>query len=517
MKNWMKSLFACLGIAALLVLGGERVARADDNTCDACVLKDAHGADVKGAAEECLAAFAKPAACIKLTLATNCSPDSQVVAKTLDGQPIAADKQPFSAKCEETDKKSVTVTADPQKLKPFSAQPITVEVAGISLSGKLPNISDTKATPDKTKGSTTTDPPKPQNPPVDIDPATPMQSAKAPEAEDLFKDGEGKDGTRIIYVHENFAIDARSAKFVTESDRVVIRFIARQAVLCRYYAVADDKNEYKPQIGRVGGQEGLSTILKGGSLVGYSEAGQPPPPVLSCGKQTENGDGPGRLTIKGGEDQGDTYASVDFIFGPFTNDQLTFHLFRHDRVFSGNDMQGDIKIANHQRYVGWVDVMVLASFLKHPNQDISVVPENGTELTRINVSEEYHQIDVAAQVKFFAHCWGEGVNPWFQPQDLAASSLCIGLGSGFSLLHPTERFYPIGFNITIARYLSLNSMLILERTKELASGYNSGDVFSGSASDVPTNTRLTPGLALGVGIDPTLVGALVGQIVKAGL
>lgn len=79
------------------------------------------------------------------------------------------------------------------------------------------------------------------------------------------------------------------------------------------------------------------------------------------------------------------------------------------------------------------------------------------------------------------------------------------------------RFYPIGLNFTIARYLSLNALLLLERTTELAPGYSAGDVFSGKADDVPVTNQISPGLALGVGMDPTLLGDLVGQIVKAGL
>lgn len=60
-------------------------------------------------------------------------------------------------------------------------------------------------------------------------------------------------------------------------------------------------------------------------------------------------------------------------------------------------------------------------------------------------------------------------------------------------------------------------MLLLERTTELAPGYSSGDVFSGKAEDIPTTNRIAPVIALGVDMDPTLLGDLVGQIVKAGL
>ena len=217
--------------------------------------------------------------------------------------------------------------------------------------------------------------------------------------------------------------------------------------------------------------------------------------------------------IRDGE--GAKLGHVDFTFGPFTSSQLKFHLFRHDRGFKGNDLEAQVDIANHQRYVGWIDLVVVGTMLSEPHHEISVVRENGTELRRISVDDVRQQIDLVAQVKFFGVCSGEG-NGWFQPQNLNVANACLGIGSGFSLTHPTERFYPLGINATLGRYLSLNLMSVLERTERLAPGYAAGDVFSGGADDVPTEERVVFGGGLGIGLDPTLLGDLVGQIVKAG-
>lgn len=319
--------------------------------------------------------------------------------------------------------------------------------------------------------------------------------------------------TKYIYVHENLSVDPASAEFVTESDRVVVRFFARTAVLCRYYASSDAKNEYKPVPGRVGGREGLNSILAKSGLVGEGDK------LNSCGVENglqevgTNADGTQRFKpIDDGAKQG--YA--DFTFGPFTSEDLTFHVFRHDAAFKGNDLEGVVKVANHVRYTGWFDVSTVVSALASPHQNVSVRPQNGTEITRLNVAEESYHLDLVAQVKLFLACTGEG-NHALESQDLQTAGACLGVGSGFSLIHPTRRFYPLGLNVTVAHYLSLNALLSLEKATTLAGGYKNGDIYSGSANDIITHNRLVPGIALGIGLDPTLLGEIVGAIVKAGI
>lgn len=411
--------------------------------------------------------------------------------------------KPFTIKCTgANDTVNVEVSA-PDELEKIAAKPVTLKFgANFTTTGKAaaPKVSSND---DDSQGD---DSPKEKREalPIDVQPvngALCIHEVKTPPK-----------NTRYIYVHENLAVDVASAAHVTETDRVVIRFIARKAVLCRYYATSDEDNKYEPQVGRVGGREGLASVLEKSGLVaadGTLESCNIPAGLKNTGT---NDDGTQRFEPYGA---GTAYDHVDFTFGPFTSEQLTFHVFRHDGGFKGNDLEGEIKVANHQRYVGWFDVAMVGARLQAPAQSIEVTRQNGTELTRLGVREEVYRFDLVAQVKLFLACSGDSNDP-FQPQDLQVAAVCFGVGSGLSLTHPTERFYPLGLNLTIARYMSLNVFTMVERTTEIADGYAGGDVFSGSADDVPSRKRLATGLALGIGLDPTLLGEVVGSIIKAG-
>ena len=406
---------------------------------------------------------------------------------------------------------TLTIKADPAELKKQTGKKVELSVLSGPIDVKATASYEAKKATTKTSataggqgGS------KPTPLPMDIVPSMRRMTA--------FKNK--KHGARYIFVHENLAIDPESDPATTETERVVVRFIARQAVICRYYATSDDKNEYKANPGRVGGREDLANILKS-IKVGEKKSDHKLP--SSCGYPLKvdpngnEGDAEGQpvryvpATVEGNEP-----AYIDFTFGPFTSDELAFHLFRHDRDFKGNDMEGSVKLPNHLRYVGWIDLVVLGSRTLGTNNVISVNKQNGTELTRLSVSDQRDQMDIAAQVKFFLACTGRG-NGVGKPQDLQVAEFCFGFSSGLSLTHPTQRFYPLGVNFTFFRYLSVNGLVMLERGRKLAPGYNDGDLFSGSADHVPSHERIIPGLALGVGLDPTLLGDLIGKIIKAGL
>ncbi len=444
------------------------------------------------------------------TVDSPCAPGSMTAKLTKTGDATAITDNTVTAVC---DNNKLKVTADGDKVVKLNGTDLTLTVTSpnLTFSAKASYAgapspaaasTGTAGGGDAAGGKTSA--------PIDIEPITLLGTGI--DYSKLFERHEP--GTKYIYVHENLAIDPSSEKFVTESDRVVVRVIARKALLCRYYVTSDDKNEYKPELGRVGGRTGLTDVLQKSGLVGAAIPTSTT--ATSCGYALTDASGPGQaghFTVQG---DGAYYSYVDFTFGPFTNELLAFHVFRHDRDFQGNDLEGVVKVPNHQRYVGWIDLMVVGSTTFARNDVISVQRDNGTELTRINTSDQREQLDVVAQVKFFAVCNGSS-NQAFKAQDLNEAGICLGLGSGLSLTHPTERFYPLGLNLTVARYLSFNSHFMLERGKTLASGYSAGDLFSGSAADVPTHERLLPGISFGVGLDPTLLGDLIGQIVKAGL
>lgn len=464
--------------------------------CSACTTTPQASADL------CLKQLAdKPSGCFEYA-APGC-----VAATAAQTVPLGAAGEPFAASC--TGGK-VTVTADAAKLTSLAGKAVTVTIGAQTFKATVPAPADDRSEDAaSTNEASTSEEPTP----IDIEPRVPTKQDIM--FRDPYLDGEGADGVRYVYVHENLSVDRRSAKHVTESDRVVIRFIARKAVLCRLYAASDEKNEYKPSVGRVGGREGLTALLKNWKLVGAGDA-----PTKSCGEDLTPSGEEGRFLVPkvknpAGQDAYE-YEYTDFTFGPFTSEQLTFHLFRHDRQFKGNDLEAKINVANHQLYVGWADFVVVGTTLFEKNHQISVVKQNGTELTRISVSDDRQRVDLAAQIKFFAVCTNRS-SRWFHPQDLQEAPACFGISSGFSVLNPTRRFYPLGVNVTLGRYLSINAMSVLQRSAELASGYVVGDLFSGPAADVPKHERLVLGAGLGVGLDPALVGDLIGGIVKAGL
>ena len=491
-------------VLVVILLGTSHVLATDQ--CKVC---DANKG--QGELDNCFKDLLKNPSKNCFTLNEACDPASMTstLTKTADAKPIT--DRTVAAACYNN---TLKVTADGDKLVKVKDTALTLSVVSpnVSFSAKATYAGPPQDTGDGEGGGDAGGGSKQgaSTPaPIDVEPISIRGTGT--DYSTLLKSRQRD--AKYIYVHENLAIDPASDKFVTETDRVVVRVIARKALLCRYYVTSDDKNEYKAEVGRVGGRTGLADVLKKSGLVGGEI---PSDKTRSCGYELTEANGPmqkGHFVVQG---PGAYYSYVDFTFGPFTNEQLAFHVFRHDREFQGNDLEGELKVPNHQRYVGWIDLMVVGSTTFGRNDVTSIERDNGTELTRIKTSDQSQQIDIVAQVKFFVACNGSS-NDAFKAQDLSAAGVCFGLGSGLSLTHPTQRFYPLGLNLTVARYLSFNSHFMLERSKSLSSGYNSGDLFSGTADDLPTHERLIPGVSFGVGLDPTLLGDLIGQIVKAGL
>lgn len=451
----------------------------------------------------CLEETLKGDGCFEWQAACTSADEASVI-----GNPAA---NPFSVTCSSDQQKVTVALKNKAALEGLAGETITLTFGdNFKATAKVPEPEE-PAEPQgggkgESEGASST---KSKLLPIDIQPRNATTEELTPlRQKDLTK-------AKYVYVHENLAVDPSSAPFVTETDRIVIRFIARRALLCRYYAVSDEKNQYEPEPWRVGGREGLTALLEKSGKIGASATEA----QYSCGvpgaleQKGTNGDGTPRYEPSG---DGADYGYTDFTFGPFTSEQLTFHLFRHDGAFKGNDLQAVVKAANHERYTGWLDVSTVVSLLSSADQDVSVRPQNGSEVTRLHVSEERHQLDLVAQVKLFFYCNGEG-NGWFTPQDLQQAAVCLGAGSGFSLLSPTRRFYPLGLNLTLAHYLSLNAFLTFQKASELGSGYAHGDIYTGSPDDITSNSRLVPGIAFGIGLDPTLLGEIVGAIIKAGV
>ncbi|MGM0575914.1 MAG: hypothetical protein ACQEXJ_09320 [Myxococcota bacterium] len=360
--------------------------------------------------------------------------------------------------------------------------------------------------------------------PVDIAP----KPIPHDDVADLVPQSEEDDEhVRVLYVNENLAILPESPdRYVTDADVIVVRFFVRKALACRMNGVANSSNEVGNDVLALGGQDGLTDLLAfrpssrttetgptdeqeeqprscGYLLDGpYGEPGmyEPAEPV------SEEGSGDGDDPRDGGD-----WTSVALRLGPFSNDEVKITLYRADRTFTGHDMKRELRLANHRRYDGWFEVMVLGSFYPHPGQDLSVRREPGTELHRVSAEDDTMAIDVGVGVKWLAWCSGEG-NGWGGKQDLRAASVCVGLGSALSARKPAERFYPLGLNITAGRFVGLNVMLTVERTHRLAGGLDSGDLFDEGEPSIPRKRHVARGVAVGVGLDPSAFAHLVKAI-----
>jgi hypothetical protein len=328
----------------------------------------------------------------------------------------------------------------------------------------------------------------------------------------------GADGERVIVIDENLAIREGSPTFTTETDRLVIRFLVRKALACRVVATSDTANKYEPKTFRIGGGDALERpeIFKG--LVS-DERGEE---KTSCGERiypVAQGERQQYLDVDPKQAaSARTYVAVDYRFGPFTNDNVVVHLARKDRTLAGKDMAATVTVANHLRYSGWFDVTFGANFTVASTGEVDVIAENGGSMRRLRRESRTTDLDIAVMLKAFAFCSGEGNTTrsfagLFQPQDLHEAWFCVGIGAGLSLRRPLETFYPVGINLTFGRFVSVHGALSLNVAETFATGYQAGDLFSGSKDDIPTRTRLVGGFGLAVGLDPSLFATLLKAVV----
>lgn len=330
-------------------------------------------------------------------------------------------------------------------------------------------------------------------------------------------------GWKYLIVDENLALrgiwmdngtkKAVSVDEVSESDTIVVRFVARKAVACRMLAVSSDTNVWDGTSFRFNPPTSLEL-----AKYKFWASGTKATPAdaaasvrTSCGyKLLEHG----RLSDaeKGAPKEysidspvGNQYTTVDFRFGPFTNTEVAFKVYRLDASFSAVDLRSTIKVVNHKRYTGWFDVTFGVNVYGKLPQQISVVQDNGSQLKRIRVGTRALDPDIAAFVKVFAVC-----SSGLPPVDLHKASFCWGFGTGLSIAHPARIFYPIGTNFTFAHgAVSLHAMLSISRVDQLAAGYADKALFSGPASSVPTNERILAGAGFALGLDPMVAAQLV--------
>jgi len=362
-------------------------------------------------------------------------------------------------------------------------------------------------------------PPKPTEPkresdtkaPVDIQPANCRDSGTCPTV------SKAKPGEKIIIVGEDFALQGgypssatetdqvAAAPYVTETDRVVVRFIVRKALACRVYAQADATVKWQPSVFRYGGEVPAIQFPK----EARREANEflprevSSPSLKSCGiVLDQSSDDPPQLVPR---DTG--YTWVDFRMGPFTDDEITIHLYRFDRGFTGYDREGAIKITNHRRYTGWIDLAGGVNALASEARTAAVVQDPFSGVSRVALKNSREaQLDFMAFVKVFLKCDG---NPAFERVDLQASTLCVGVGAGLSLRDPLDRFYPFGVNLTFGGSVSLNAMLSLSRVHTASSDLAAGTFTTADANTLNQVSSIKPGFALALGVDPSIFASIV--------
>jgi hypothetical protein len=344
-------------------------------------------------------------------------------------------------------------------------------------------------------------------PPVNVNCSKPDDSNKAACAavtDAAERNKKPNIGKKYIIVDETLAVRDGSADFVTESDVVIVRFIVRNALACRVRADSDTANVNDNTVFRLGGEVSAtpaSTFRFTGGKIG---------PATSCGFQM-TADQSSSPQFEPADDAGRTYTAIDFRFGPFTSNELVFHLTRHDRTLVATDLAATIKIVNHKRYAGWFDIWFGVNFFKDADDSFTVANDNGTQVSRLYVDSKQQNVDLAALAKLYVKC-SDGTDA-FHAADAKESTVCFGFAAGLSILHPTTTFYPFGLNLTFGSVISLHALLSLNVVKQPTNAYSNNEVFSGDPSTVPTKTLLTPGFALGVGLDPSVFSTLVKAIV----
>ena len=331
------------------------------------------------------------------------------------------------------------------------------------------------------------------------------------DANDKCDAGGKGDGEKLIVVDENLAIRGQSELFVTEGDRIVVRFLVRKALACRMFAFPDDSDKYEPQPIRVGGSTGLDDVkawLKTGAGADEKKSAEEggPPVIKSCNEDI--------VPESIGEDlyqyrpKSNDYVPVDYRFGPFTTDSVVIHLIRRDRGLLGTDMQSEIRIPNHKLYSGWFDITLGLNLLAHGSQEAKAIPASGTQISRLQVSEKQSDYDIGIMLRAYTKC-DEGQGGWFRRVDFEAANVCLGFATGLSLAHPMKTFYPIGVSLSLGRFFTFHAMYSLNLVERVPASYSSNQVYSGDPNGIPTTTHLDSGLGLAIGIDPGLFATMV--------
>lgn len=425
---------------------------------------------------------------------------------------LGGSSQPIVAQCTE-DNKAVKVSFERSSFARLSkAEDVTLTINNggekYTLEGKTDPVRPQKKKPAE-EGEGENEPKQEVSPvitPVNID----ANSVGVHQAEHHIKGDEclGEPPPKYIYLHENLAVDPKSDKFVTDQDRVVVRVIARKAVICLYRVATSSENKAERDDAKIGGDtaalaKAIESMLKI-AATSSSKAEDGSQQVTLCGESVTISNG--QYTIP------PDYTHTDFTFGPYSNTTIELTASRYDAKLKEAQLKEvPIKIENHRRYAGWLDFAVLGARVW--GDELHVDTENGSELRRIRVEDARSGLDFAVLVKLFAFCTGKE-NGLFQAQDLSSGPFCIGLGGGFSVTHPTSRFYPIGLNLTWGK-VSIHALTVLDEGRTLAGGLKNGDLFAGSKEELTTNDQLQWGAAFGIGLDPTLAGDLIGAIVGA--
>ncbi len=315
-------------------------------------------------------------------------------------------------------------------------------------------------------------------------------------------------GGPTLLITENLAVHSDSSKHMSHGQTLTVRFVARKAVACRYFAAAGEDNIYDDELFSVGPDEPFGPFHLKDFMV-IREGGQPEE-IRSCGMPLDR-KSKSPPQYEPADEEGKKLVCVDFRFGPYTNDFPSFELYRFDRGFTGWDLKSKVSVANHGRYHGWFEVALLTRFTKRGSQSVEVAADPGSETRRIHIGETNKDFDVALAVKWLTACTGDE-NGWLGPMDLQVADFCWGLNMGISALDPANRWYPVGTHFTFG-FVSLDIMISVERITRVSGGYTHGLLFDGEPSEVPTRKKVEPGINFGVGIDPVIFGRLLKGLV----
>ena len=341
---------------------------------------------------------------------------------------------------------------------------------------------------------------KPTLVPTDVPPLACVASVKTP------CDSPDTDDKKIIDLNENLSV-RKAPSYVTSRDQVTIRFHSRVALACRYFAESDKSNKQEVTPFVLGGKADFGVIGKFAlvSTEGEKES------HWSCGCRLKR-EGEQFVIVEGEKQTGTgetctNWTTVDFTFGPYSNDQLAFKVVRKSRALSAVDLTANLTVANRPRYNGWFEVLFLG--VATPGQDASIVTSRGGTLRRVSLTEGFtvQDFDIAVGAKVFVACTGKGNSGLFSDYDIRAAEACLSLSTAFSATDILERFHPIGLSLTLGRYFSLNGFYTIEKQSRIVGDYANGDLTT--EDSLATRDAWVHGLSFGVGLDPTIVVDLV--------